>query len=250
MLNIIADILNAKLANLVWIEARSGMTVAATKTDYAPITMEDGTVKMIALPPLVYPVACGTSYPECWDNGKYKHLTPDENKGALAFFVDPGGVSLKEVLGPKAGLLRFQFRIKFLLWLNLRRLLPADSTDCNLSGRVAPYLAAQFYGDHTSSLPDVYRSVRVDSIQQLGKDPSMFKPYTFADNGAVFLYPYDYLGMMLSGTFDISRNCLPDFMGEDFTFNDGTCVTDEQPYLISEQGAVLLDESGNPLIAE
>jgi hypothetical protein len=218
MLHVIADILNEKLSSLAWIEARTGLTLAATKPQYAPI---EGTSQQAKIGELVYPVSCETSFDECWQNGTYKYFVPDQTKGAIAFFVDGGGVTLKGTLGPKDGVLRFSFRLKFLLWMNLQRL---GAEGCNLSGRVGPYLASQFYGDQTSpsGLTDVYRSVRVETVQQLEKSPSMFQPFTFA-NLPIFLYPYDYLGFILTGTFDIPRNCLPEFMGDDFEFSTGVC---------------------------
>jgi hypothetical protein len=46
----------------------------------------------------------------------------------------------------------------------------------------------------------------------LQKSPSVFAPFTFATDPkrqALFMYPYDYFAIQVSGTFIINVNCLP-----------------------------------------
>lgn len=219
MISVISDILKSKLSNLVWIDRFGGMVSQATRPN---VVTENGT--QVVKGTQTYPVACGTSDAACWNDGLFKHFEPDSAKAAIAFFVDNGGVSFKTVQGPMGAGLQFSFDIKFLCWMNTKKL--GDEITgggCNPSGRVAPYVIAQLYGDHTAVglfaggiEESIYQAIEVTEIRELTKTPNMFEPFTFAKDGVnrgLFLSPYDYFGLNIRGTFIINKNCLPE-LGE------------------------------------
>ena len=218
MISVIADILKTRLANLAWIERFGGLVTVATRPEFVKGADGVNVVKGYQS----YPVACDVNAANCWEKGLFKHFEPDSAKSAIAFFMDNGGCYVKEVQGPMNARLKFSFDLKFVCWLNTVRL--GDSITnggCNPSGRIAPYVIAQFFGDHSATglfdggiEEDMFGSIEVTGIRQLTKTPSMFSPFTFVQDGekrGLFMYPYDYFGLQITGSFIINKNCLPDF---------------------------------------
>lgn len=233
MTAIIADILKETLSELDWIERFAGMVTPATRPVF--VTVEGG--QQVVTGYETFPVACDVNEAQCWEGGQYKTLMPDGGKGAVAFFTESSGVSLKDYGGPKHNELTFSFELKFLCWVNTRRLTSElTGGTCNVAGRVAPYVISRFWGQHSAA--DVYgpsspeaaafQRIEVKSIRQLPKTPDMFSPFTFASPGdrrGLFLYPYDYFGLVVGGQFVMNRACLPDLYEAPFVFTDpATCI--------------------------
>jgi hypothetical protein len=221
MVAVIASILKDKISALKFIDRLAGLAVQGVRPEFKK---DAPGLSMIKIPADgVYPIACDADA-ECWENGQYKHLLPDASKGSVAFFTDNGGTQLASVEGPKQSRLKFSFDIRFLCWLNLPKL---AQTECNFSGLIVPEVLAQFHGQHETGT-DRIQALEVTGLKQLIKLPSMFSPFTFAQEGAnkgLFLYPYDYFGINIKGTFIIPKNCLDPLFPEDFEFEDAACKT-------------------------
>ena len=231
MTSAIANIIRSRLTSLTWIERLGGLVVEAKKPDVRQGS--DG--QQVITGYLSYPVACETSDAACWNNGVYKHFEPDSAKAAIAFFTDTAGVSFQRVEGPNNAFLIFGFELRLLFWLNLTRL-GTDITlgGCKASDLLAPYVIAQVFGQYTAAeviaaIGDdkggIFQAVDVRTVRELPKSPSIFAPFSFAsfgDKRALFLYPYDYFGLTIGGTFVINKNCLPDFPA--FTLSDEICI--------------------------
>jgi hypothetical protein len=184
-----------------------------------------------------FPIACDVNAEDCWDNGRFKLLEPDSSKAAVAFFVDNGGSALTAIEGPKTAFMRISFDIKFLCWVNMQRLGGTIVGDgCYVSGRVAPYVIAELYGQHTSEdveavfgagsiEADTFQAVEVTGWRQLKKEPGMFQPFTFANKNELFIWPYDYFGLQLTGTFVVNRHCLPELYTAPFEPETDVCLT-------------------------
>lgn len=182
----------------------------------------------------VYPIACESNADNCFETGAHKHFEPDSSKAAIGFFVDNGGCSLISADGAKGGELKFSFDLKFLCWMNGKRLGSDITGDrCLPSGRVVPYVIAQLFGDHTATglfsggiEETAYQGIEVTKIRELTKTPSMFEPFTFARDGInrqLFTNPYDYFGLQISGTFVVLKNCL-DALGAAWVAETDVCI--------------------------
>lgn len=216
MIAAVADILKSKLAALDWVDRFGGLVNIATRPVF--VTGADGAQVVTGYQS--YPVACTVNAANCWENGLYKHFEPDSRKTAILFFMDNGGVNLKSVEGPKNARIKFSFDLRLLGWLNIPALGPELTTqECNIAGRLVPYVMAQLWGLHDAfgkleGGPEekMFQDVEVTNLRQLTKSPSLFQPFTFATDGntrGLFLYPYDYFGIGISGTFIINTKCLP-----------------------------------------
>lgn len=227
MIAAIAKILDAQIGNLPWIERRAGLVAQAQKPSFVT-DPADGAQTATGIQ--IYPIACDVNQAKCWENGTYKYLIPDTSVASLSFFVDNGGAGVKSVEGPKQGLVRFAFDVRFVCWMNVQKL---NSTDCNFSAKAVPFVIARLMGSQSAVgvfgggiEEQIYRNMTVNSIHQMVKTPAIFEPFFFAREGAkrgVFLFPFDYFGLNITGTFDIAKNCLPDLVPPDFTFADANC---------------------------
>lgn len=246
MVSVIADILKANLTNLQWMERFGGLVVAAQK----PTTKQGAGGTHVVTGHEVYPVACSVNMENCWENNAFRYFEPDSKKSAVAFFVDNGGCSLKVIEGPKNQFYKFTFDIKFLCWLNSARLGETiTNNNCLPAGRIAPYVLTEMAGEKSAIgvfgggiEETIFQAVEVTNVRQLVKSPSMFEPFTFAREGIaknLFIYPYDYFGLIIQGTFVINKNCLPDF-GADWTPNVGCLAPAGNVNWFSREAAIWL----------
>lgn len=237
MVSVIADILKSKLADLDWIERFGGLVVEAKKADFH--TGGDGTQSVVGYPS--YPVACDVNTLNCWENGVFKNFEPDSSKSAIAFFVDNGGATMQGFEGAKMMFMKISFDIRFLCWLNMKRLgEEITNAGCYASGRVAPYVLSQLVKIHSradieavfgvdSVEARVFQGVEVTGWQQLVRSPNMFQPFSFAAKTDYFIWPYDYFGLRLTGTFVVNRNCLPELYEAPFVADESECLPVETP---------------------
>lgn len=267
MVSVVADILKSTLSSLDWIERLGGLVVPATR----PVIAHGADGVQVVTGYQSYPVACDVNVENCWENGKFKHFEPDSSKAAIAYFVDNGGIGMQAVEGPKNTFLKCSFDIRFLCWMNLKRL-GDQITDsaCYAADRVAPYVIAQFMNaggniaftatdiaaifGASDVRSDIFQEVQVTGWRQLRREPSMFLPFTFATDGdkrGLFIWPYDYFGLQLTGTFVINRNCLPSLYTAPFVANTQACLPgDEDVFITTEEGAFMTSEGGSSLIEE
>jgi len=232
MTGIIAHILKSTLADLPWIERFGGLVSVATRPEIDQAI--DGVSSFKSMQ--TYPVACGVNLENCWEGNKFKHFEPDSSKAAIAFFYDTSGLKLKSTDGPRNSRLTFTFNLKFLCWLNIKRLgEDITANGCMPSGRLVPFVWAKMYGEHSAVglfgggiEETMLQNIEVTEVDEIAKNPNMFEPFSFAKNGdkrGLFIYPYDYFGLNIRGQFTINRLCLPADFGVDWEPTTNECTT-------------------------
>ena len=218
MLSVIADVLKNRLTDLPWMERFGGMVSAAHK----PLTKPGADGAQVQYGTQVSPVAFGVNAENCWESDRWKYFEPDSSKAAISFFTGNGNWRIKSIEGPKNAWAVIEFDIKFLCWMNTARLgATITAGGENPSDRVTPYVINKFFGAQSVAglfgggmEEDVFREIEIKGIRGLDKNPSMFEPFSFARDGVnknLFIYPYDYFGLSISGTFRFNINCLPEF---------------------------------------
>lgn len=181
------------------------MTAAAAPTfkndkHGIPQKVTDGRVSQFG-GDMVFPVACDVDGVECWNNGTYKYLTPDSGVASVGFFVDNGGATFSKIIGPKA-VLEMRFYLKFLCWLNVQHL---GLNDCNASALIVPGLIARLYyrpaSRHAAQCPG--NEHPATGCNTLHLSAVQFRQVR--ESRGLFLFPHDYFGLQIQGTFDIGR---------------------------------------------
>lgn len=230
MLHAVTEVLKSAIADTVWLERFGGLVTRAVKPLF--IDAPDGTKLQTGT--WTAPVSCEVNEENCWEGDKlYKYFEPDSNKAAVGFFDDAGGVSFVKVDQPKAAWLVFKFNVRFLCWLNLKRL-NADFVGCNFSALASGELVSKFYGRHSSvglfaggAEETAFQGIEVTGITQPIKTPAIFEPFSFAkqqEAKGLFLYPYDYFALNLTGTFAVNKNCFPQLFTEPPNFAADYCL--------------------------
>lgn len=249
MVSAIADILKAQLSGLDWIERFGGLVTEAKK----PTVVQAGDGQTVVTGHQSWPVACDVNAEKCFENQqKLKWFVPDSSVAAVAYFIDNGGtqfVGINEA--PRRAELIYRFNLKFVCWLNMKRLGDAITEgECYATGRVVPYVIAELFGEHSSDAvfgagtvkAKAYRQVDVTSISEIQKNPYVFAPFSFAtlpDKQAMFIWPYDYFALAIQGTFILNRFCLADLYTPPFVPDETICLPGEptDDYRITEEGA-------------
>lgn len=215
MLTVIAEVLRDKISTLSWIERTGALTMVASRPTFA--TAAD--MQSVITGYESYPVSCHVNLQDCWEDGAYKLLEPDGYKSGVAFFMDNGGVEQIAIEGPRAANIRYKFNLKLLVWLNINRLGTDITADgCNISGRVAVFFMEKMLGRHSAAglfgggvEEDAFKWIEVTKVDELPKDISLFSDFRFSKQKELFFWPYDYLGLRITGEFVVNRNCLPEF---------------------------------------
>jgi len=238
MIAAIADILKDTLTGLDWIERFAGLVVEAKK----PTTVTGGDGQTLVTGWQSWPIACDVNAEKCFENQqKLKWFVPDSSVSAVAYFVDNGGcVSLGfDDNTPNRGGLVYRFNLKFVCWMNMKRLGDAiTSGECYAADKVVPYVIASFHNPRTAAQVFgantvkalAYRRIEITNVTQLQKTPQLFAPFSFwnlPDKQAMFIWPYDYFSLQIQGTFVVNRFCLADLYEPPFVPDTDICLPGE-----------------------
>lgn len=262
MIAAIADILKDTLTGLDWIERFAGLVVEAKK----PTTVTGGDGQTLVTGWQSWPIACDVNAEKCFENQqKLKWFVPDSSVSAVAYFVDNGGcVSLGfDDNTPNRGGLVYRFNLKFVCWMNMKRLGDAiTSGECYAADKVVPYVIAAFHNPSTSAQVFgadtvkalAYRRVEITNVTQLPKTPQLFAPFSFwnlPDKQAMFIWPYDYFALSIQGTFIVNRFCLADLYEPPFVADETICLpgepTDDYRITEAQENRILETEEGRIL---
>lgn len=214
MVNEIVDILSARVGELEWVERRAGLVMAAQKP--VQVRGDDGTLLTVGAEN--WPVACNVTPEGCADVNMLNALCPDSSRVSVLYWQDTAGATFQQTVGPKLKTLEFAFSVRLLAWLNLPKL---GIADCAWAARVVPGIIGKLQGSQAGN--DIYKNVRVTGITQLAKTPEVFNPFSFVQEGqkkGLFLPPYDYFALQVSGRFTIMPTCIEP---PTFTISNPTC---------------------------
>jgi|JI10StandDraft_1071094.scaffolds.fasta_scaffold103911_7 hypothetical protein len=240
MVAAIADILKAQIAGLDWIERFGGLVIEAKKPD----TRKADNGDVVTVGWQSWPVACDVNAERCFeDQAKLKWFIPESSLAAVAYFVDNGGTSFVgfDEFTPRRGGLIYRFNLKFVVWMNMKRLGDAiTSGECWAADKLVPYVISEFFGTAPDAATTVfgadtpkaraYRRIEVTSVSQIQKSPQIFAPFSFwnlPDKQAMFVWPYDYFALQIQGTFVLNRFCLPELYEPPFVADTDICLPAE-----------------------
>lgn len=265
MVAAIADILKAQLSGLDWIERFGGLVIEAKRPDTRKA--DNGDTVIVGWQS--WPVACDVNAERCFeDHAKLKWFIPESSLSAVAYFVDNGGCQMVgfDEFTPNRGGLIYRFNLKFVCWMNMKRLGDAiTSGECWAADKLVPYVVAEFLGTAPGAATVVfgadtpkaraYKQVEVTSVSQVQKSPQVFAPFSFwnlPDKQAMFVWPYDYFALSIQGTFILNRFCLGELYEPPFVAETDICLPSEptDDYLITEAGEHITTEEETPIISE
>jgi hypothetical protein len=202
MIKQVADILKQKVDDLQLFPTVAGLVTVFEKPRF--ISAADGARVQNGTD--VFPIACDG---DMQDETKYTYYIPESERGGVCFFTEAGPTNFVAEAGPKGNELEYSFTLRFLAWYNLES---AAIAQCSYGHILIPAIIKQFHGRHGNTCADsAVSAVHVTGVSVLQKQPEIFNPFTFVANGrerGLFIAPYDYFGLQITGTFILKVGCV------------------------------------------
>lgn len=212
--------MNADLANIIkeyleplnFVDKITGLVRPLIKTDVVEVFNDDNEKIGEQIIKKVFPVSCDVTHKQCFEEGHYADLVPNDEYISIIYFEDRGTV----LTGTQGRLHNYTSGLRLVCWLNMERF---DTSACSIS---APVIAAivkaiptgTFNADGTA-----YQRISVQLASILPKTSAIFGAYTYnEETNQYLLYPYDYFAIDLNVSFSIHDNCI-----ETLTIKDKDC---------------------------
>lgn len=146
-----------------------------------------------------FPADCRTTLEEC-ESGRYKDLTPDDDKKSVTYLEDTG----LRIVGREGNYLMFEATYDLVSWLNLPKL---GFTDCSYSGIAILGILKKLPPRPFNS--GVYHLIDIQFVTQRPKSSNPFAKYSYDETVTQHLmYPYDYFVLALRVTFRVDMRCI------------------------------------------
>lgn len=162
-----------------------------------------------------FPVSCGVTETECWENGRYQDLIPNSDYKSIFYFEQIDGMRPdgEERKGGGKVFYRFSEKLRFVGWLNLPEL---GISDCNGSSTIVASLIKNLIQEW-KGLTDPMRVYRLNT-SFVGVEPKFqnpFEKYSYKEMSEMWLYPYDYMSILVQVDALISEACLGEYEAAD-----------------------------------
>ena len=194
---IIDTIVKPRLADLSTIGILGGLVNTVTREDPRE---GQGPVR------LSYPVGCGVSGTDCWANGRYLALTPDNSKASVAF-AEVTSHSIQNTDSSR----RFValWRVRWYFWANLAHM---GQTGCGIPfplleqwRNALSFEASGTPYDGVLARGNVLAALTTD-------DPSrVWGKWTFGQQQGLFMYPYAWCAIDVEISANYAPECIPAF---------------------------------------
>lgn len=164
----------------------------------------DGVVRRVTDKGETFPVSC--TDPTACDNGRYRKAIPDESLRGLAYVEQRGNGTTGPI---ESWGYSITFPVRLVMWINIGK----QSID-NCSN-----ITSQAYFNIVNCL-NLQKSITVDystkaikakvsGFQMVNKSAGeIFQGLAYQDKAKLYVYPFDYLVIDCSITFQIPANCI------------------------------------------
>lgn len=203
MIRLIEQAFSADIQALSFIERYGGL---ARPTElYVPA----GNVTLLK----VFPVSCDISEQDCFEVGKYNQLVPNDAYNSVSWFEQNGDGPVV-IGGPKAGHAISTQNMRFVCWLNLKRL---GYNDCKGTTRFELAVLKALTGSRSFTVDGITGRIDVSSTSVIQQDRArIFGKYSFAEsrNDAIFFWPFGFFAVDLTCKVSVSLACLDELEAE------------------------------------
>lgn len=164
------------------------------------------------------PVASGVSAVDCWSNGRYSDLCPNDNYPSIFYLEQMDGMrylGLADKIAQQT-FHKFSERLRLVGWLNMPKLGVEESNGhSSIAFSLFKNLTREWKAI-TDPLNIFRLEVRLVNFEPKHLNP--FTKYTYEDVSAMWLYPYDYISAIIEVTVTLNENCIDEFEpGEDIS---------------------------------
>lgn len=204
MIQDIIQSIGHKVTDLSFIERYGGLVQTARQIQ----EVTDGQFTEVA-----FPVSCNVNASQCWEDGKYQDLVPNDQYSSIAYFEDRNGSQFNGTVKdrPKQSYMQFTHNVRFVCWLNLQKL---GITECHAPKAVLQALKALYCKNENIETSSGLKLSRfnMNVTSQLPKDANIiFDRYTYAHCQDALLYPFDYFAFNVQLSYNINPSCFEDW---------------------------------------
>lgn len=187
--------INEHLLDLCWTDKVAGLTVLARKV------FEDKEGKVTK----VFPVSCDVSIDDCWRNGKYKELTPDNKLKSVVYWDQTGSTGQAKDGKHNAKLLKFETTLKLVMWFDLKAL---GKDNCGFCNEVYTDLILLACGDIKGN--ENVGGINILDLQMDSQEDvrTYFNRYSYGDKDKLFFYPYEACTFTMKLQWMTRKDCL------------------------------------------
>lgn len=204
MIRLVEQALRGNLTGLNFVERYGAVAMPVTAKFERSST---GSAELPTFGERTFPVSCDLTETECFEQGKYKNLVPNDAYMSVAYLEQQGGATV-QAEGPKFNELTATERVRFVCWLNMKRL----GID-NCEGTTAFELAAidALIGEHRAEVDGLNVAVLIRTVRVLPKSPAaVFGAYSYAGMRWAFFWPYDFFAVEFDAVTRVNRSCIAD----------------------------------------
>ena len=152
----------------------------------------------------IYPVGCVASG-ECEEGAKLNYVTPDEALTGVAYVEQRGAPSVTVA----DNIFQMTYPVRFVAWMNMGKLGYTVCTSTHLFELAALKCLQQQQTVTVAGIDDDVQ-IRVRNFRMAVKEPgNIFRNYSFADNMALYFWPFDYFAIDCDVTFFVPYHCIP-----------------------------------------
>lgn len=155
-----------------------------------------------------FPISSTLNERECWADGKYLQLCPDDRFYSVSFFEEVNGMQFDGYTTRKSNRRSFPVfsgKLRFVCWMNYQKL-GLDETE------YSSQFALSLIGAMNKRLINfkcgfdvIEAEYKVSQIEPQTKNP--FDKYSFQDIGQLLLYPFGYVSLILDVKAMVSPEC-------------------------------------------
>ena len=161
-----------------------------------------------------YPVACSVSDKECWEQGRYSDLTPNDAFNSVAYWEFISG--MKTVAPVYNGHVKKEGMARFVCWVNIAKLNFGNTlgTECSVADDIQMNLERalnnQFKFTHRSLSQQAI--VRFELTNVVEQNSDIFSRYSYKESelniDAFCIYPYEVMAFDFKIYLDYNANCV------------------------------------------
>ncbi len=192
MLYLLEPSLSPKIQALPFIERWGGIAY--------PMTNNFGTDTI-----KTFPVSQSLTAAQCFDQGKYANLVPDDRYKSVAYLEGITSPSQIAFTDAKKGVVRITQNAKLVVWLNLQKLGIDTTAEIGLLALAAVDALQEVYvieyGGVRGRMDVTAANIRLDRNGAFGG-------YTYVDKQALFMWPYGFFAVEFTAVINLPRRCL------------------------------------------
>jgi hypothetical protein len=158
-----------------------------------------------------FPIACDVDQAQCWESGTYLDLVPNDRYKSVAYWEDLTGLQYAGQVVRFAGnrhLYGYEAKLRLVVWVNAKKM---GLTGCDMMGPIIQDAIRVING---ISKKDITSPIKVKRLNltfdgTVVKDHrSIFGSYSYGQQSALFMYPWDFFAINVRCQMMLSDDCL------------------------------------------